>query len=184
MKCFYHQDRDAVAQCVDCGKFLCKECADAYSPCLCEDCASKRKADNQRQNEQTRLENIKELKDATFGFEKAIIFSLILSIFGSYLITYIMFDVFTFTYSRTGTWWVLYFLFFGNILYHQTKNEYEYFRDAVSSSTYDPNSSLGLDILFSIIGFVFHSVIGYYRTIKIIPDYIRCKKRLAELKNN
>ena len=38
MKCFYHEDRDAVATCKNCGKFLCKTCAEAHTPCLCEDC--------------------------------------------------------------------------------------------------------------------------------------------------
>lgn len=38
MKCYYHPDRDAVASCQNCGKNLCKECADKYHPCLCDDC--------------------------------------------------------------------------------------------------------------------------------------------------
>lgn len=38
MKCFYHEDRDAVATCQGCGKGLCKECASAHRPCYCPDC--------------------------------------------------------------------------------------------------------------------------------------------------
>lgn len=38
MKCYYHPDRDAVSSCQKCGKYLCKECADKYSPCLCNEC--------------------------------------------------------------------------------------------------------------------------------------------------
>jgi len=38
MKCFYHQNKNAVATCQNCGKGLCKECAEKNIPCLCEDC--------------------------------------------------------------------------------------------------------------------------------------------------
>lgn len=38
MKCFCHNDRDAVAQCSKCGKFLCSECAEAWEPPLCPSC--------------------------------------------------------------------------------------------------------------------------------------------------
>ena len=39
MKCFYHEERDAVATCSRCNKGLCKECASLFNPCLCEECA-------------------------------------------------------------------------------------------------------------------------------------------------
>lgn len=38
MKCFYHEDREAVGTCQECGKSLCKECASKYTPVTCEDC--------------------------------------------------------------------------------------------------------------------------------------------------
>lgn len=38
MKCFYHNDRDATAQCSECGKLLCSECAEEWTPALCPDC--------------------------------------------------------------------------------------------------------------------------------------------------
>lgn len=38
MKCFNHEDREAVASCQKCGKGLCKECASKYTPCLCDEC--------------------------------------------------------------------------------------------------------------------------------------------------
>ena len=38
MKCYNHPEREAVASCQNCGKALCKECADKYQPCLCDDC--------------------------------------------------------------------------------------------------------------------------------------------------
>lgn len=44
MNCYYHPDRPAVAQCVDCGKGLCQECASRNSKNipLCPSCAKKR----------------------------------------------------------------------------------------------------------------------------------------------
>ena len=44
--CYYHQDEPAVAKCVRCGKYICKDCAEAYTvtsgeyanQCLCYDC--------------------------------------------------------------------------------------------------------------------------------------------------
>ena len=41
MKCFNHEDRDAVATCQKCGKGLCKECAAKHTPCMCDDCAAR-----------------------------------------------------------------------------------------------------------------------------------------------
>lgn len=46
MKCYYHEDRDAVGTCQDCGKALCRDCASKYTPVLCPDCAQRRQ--NQR----------------------------------------------------------------------------------------------------------------------------------------
>lgn len=43
MNCFNHVDRAAVAQCSDCGKGLCPECARKYEPILCTSCFQKRK---------------------------------------------------------------------------------------------------------------------------------------------
>lgn len=39
MNCFYHIMVPAVAQCKNCGKFLCRECATRYPDMICEDCA-------------------------------------------------------------------------------------------------------------------------------------------------
>lgn len=42
MNCYYHPDRPAVAQCPDCGKGLCRECASTYEKPICPDCHDKR----------------------------------------------------------------------------------------------------------------------------------------------
>ena len=52
--CYYHQDEDSVAQCVRCGKYICKDCYDSYSvsggeyagQALCYDCAKQLVAEN------------------------------------------------------------------------------------------------------------------------------------------
>ena len=40
MNCFNHTDRAAVAQCSQCGKFLCKECASHRTPIICDECVN------------------------------------------------------------------------------------------------------------------------------------------------
>lgn len=42
MNCFNHTQEPAVAQCSDCGKGLCPECAARYQPILCTSCFQKR----------------------------------------------------------------------------------------------------------------------------------------------
>lgn len=47
MNCFNHPQEPAVAQCTDCGKGLCPECAAKYRPILCTSCYQKRKRSEQ-----------------------------------------------------------------------------------------------------------------------------------------
>ena len=42
MNCYYHPDRPAVAQCPDCGKGLCYECASRNERPICPECNNKR----------------------------------------------------------------------------------------------------------------------------------------------
>lgn len=42
MKCFFHNEQNAVSTCVDCNKALCQECTSNYTPSLCLYCANKR----------------------------------------------------------------------------------------------------------------------------------------------
>lgn len=65
MKCFNHEDREAVATCQRCGKGLCKECASKYTPCLCDDCFEAIQKENHaqkvaavEQRKQNRLEQL------------------------------------------------------------------------------------------------------------------------------
>ena len=46
MRCYYHPHRYAVAQCPDCGKGLCKECASKYQRPICKSCNEKRGRDD------------------------------------------------------------------------------------------------------------------------------------------
>lgn len=39
MRCYYHEDREAVAQC-NCGVGLCKECANQYKTPICQGCTN------------------------------------------------------------------------------------------------------------------------------------------------
>lgn len=75
MKCYNHQDRDAVATCTKCGKSLCKECADKHSPCLCDECYS-----------QLREDELKNLQDAKKPFIKAIILGVVFLVAALFLV--------------------------------------------------------------------------------------------------
>ncbi len=48
MKCYYHENKDAVGTCKECGKSLCKTCVDKYKSGLCESCEQKRKEKAQK----------------------------------------------------------------------------------------------------------------------------------------
>jgi hypothetical protein len=48
MGCYKHPDKTVVGTCPECGKFLCKECADKYESHLCDGCEEKRKANAQK----------------------------------------------------------------------------------------------------------------------------------------
>lgn len=64
MKCFNHPDREAVATCKKCGKGLCRECAEKYTPCMCEPCAAKSQRDQQQQAQNKEEQRKQKYKDA------------------------------------------------------------------------------------------------------------------------
>jgi len=64
MKCFNHTERDAVATCQKCGKGLCKECAEKYTPCMCDTCAARVQRDRQQQAQDKEEQRKQKYKDA------------------------------------------------------------------------------------------------------------------------
>lgn len=64
MKCFNHPDREAVATCQKCGKGLCRECAEKYTPCLCDTCAAQVKRSEQEQAKNKEEQRKQKYKDA------------------------------------------------------------------------------------------------------------------------
>lgn len=92
MKCYFHPDRDAVATCQNCGKSLCKECAEKYQPCLCDDCYKI-----------LRQQEIENLKAARKQLRKTIIISLILGGF---------FALITLTEGKENFPWIFAFVAF------------------------------------------------------------------------
>lgn len=90
MKCFYHEDREAVATCQHCGKTLCKECASKYNPCMCEECVQILQQEAQIQEDHNqKVQNQKYLEaliDTRGEFIKAcligVVFSVVVGILG------------------------------------------------------------------------------------------------------
>lgn len=58
MKCYNHNDHDAVAACLSCGKGLCVSCVDVYEKPFCERCADAINAEIQAENTQILQNNI------------------------------------------------------------------------------------------------------------------------------
>lgn len=56
MNCAYHVNEVAVAQCVDCGRGLCKECAAKFNVAICETCYEARIENDKRQFEEDKRE--------------------------------------------------------------------------------------------------------------------------------
>lgn len=86
MSCYKHENRKVVATCKNCGKFMCKECANKYESKLCEDCESERIAKNAREYQQQKdnlkarsKENLKENKNRLI---KVAIISIVFAVIG------------------------------------------------------------------------------------------------------
>ncbi|MBQ3743632.1 MAG: hypothetical protein IJU08_03055, partial [Bacteroidales bacterium] len=81
--CYYHPDRGVVARCVDCGKNLCRECADKYSvdgkivP-LCDDCFEHRREKRLKADREAAFAVLNEHEDKKRKFLIKFIISLVL----------------------------------------------------------------------------------------------------------
>lgn len=64
MRCFNHPEREAVATCQKCGKGLCKECAEKYTPCMCDSCATQTQRDRQQQAKNKEEQRKQKYRDA------------------------------------------------------------------------------------------------------------------------
>lgn len=76
MNCFNHEDKSAVGQCIDCGKFLCKECSSKYDIIICDECYQKRIALQHQQE----IQQQEEYNQAISNTKKDIIFRLVKSV--------------------------------------------------------------------------------------------------------
>lgn len=64
MKCFNHTEKEAVATCQKCGKGLCKECAEKYTPCMCDTCAAQTRQSQQQQAQNKEEQRKQKYKEA------------------------------------------------------------------------------------------------------------------------
>ena len=64
MKCFNHTEREAVATCQKCGKGLCRECAEKYTPCMCDACAARTRQEKKQQAQNKEDQRRQKYKDA------------------------------------------------------------------------------------------------------------------------
>ncbi len=93
MKCFYHEERDAVATCTRCNKGLCKECASLYNPCLCKECDLIVENEKKDYVEEKRKNA---LIDTTSEFIFAIVKGVVSLVIGYFVMNFIYNDSFSF----------------------------------------------------------------------------------------
>lgn len=88
MKCFNHTEKEAVATCQKCGKGLCRECAEKYTPCMCDTCAAQvqqNKQEQARNSENQRKEKYKAaLVDTRSEFIKTTIIGILVAIIATW----------------------------------------------------------------------------------------------------
>ena len=91
MKCFNHPEMEAVATCQKCGKGLCRECAEKYTPCMCDPCAAQAKRSQQQQaqnKEEQRKQKYKNaLVDTRCEFIGTAVIGILVGIFGVWFMT-------------------------------------------------------------------------------------------------
>lgn len=86
MGCYEHPESTVVATCKNCGKFMCKECAEKYESKLCEECEKqrlekvKKQEEEQKQHVKNNAKNYK--KETVKDLVKVAIISGVLAIIG------------------------------------------------------------------------------------------------------
>lgn len=81
MKCFYHEERDAVATCQKCGKSLCKECSLKYKPIVCEECYQEEIQKQQKEFEEFRSRKRQEQEKTNKTVRVKMVIGIIIGIF-------------------------------------------------------------------------------------------------------
>jgi len=99
MKCYYHPERDAVSQCFECGRGLCKECFD-YNENICKNCTIKSEDQLKEVQEKTQEEEGKYIK-------KKIVYLFISFVLAGILVI----NIFSPTKSFEEFLWTIFFLF-------------------------------------------------------------------------
>ena len=92
MRCFNHPEQEAVATCQKCGKGLCRECAEKYTPCLCDACVDliqrEQRQEAKNQEDQRRQKYKAALVDTRNEFIKTALIGVVLGLFFVYIMVY------------------------------------------------------------------------------------------------
>jgi hypothetical protein len=122
MRCFYHEDREAVGTCQTCGKALCRECAGKFTPVTCDDCHRRIVAKSMNEREMKKQELIFEsksklIKSVLLGSLFGILFIVVTTIGEArenptifyYIITFLAGFGIPFGWAAIGTFMPLYY---------------------------------------------------------------------------
>lgn len=88
MKCFNHTEKEAVATCQKCGKGLCRECAEKYTPCMCDTCAAQIQQSKQEQAQNRENQRKQKYKAALVDTRSEFIKTTIIGILISIIVTW------------------------------------------------------------------------------------------------
>lgn len=90
MKCFNHPEMEAVATCQKCGKGLCRECAEKYTPCMCDPCAAQVKRNQQQQAQNKEEQRKQKYRDALVDTRSEFITTTVIGILVGVLLVWFM----------------------------------------------------------------------------------------------
>ena len=171
--CYYHQDEPAVAQCAKCGKYICRDCFDAYGvdsgeyagQALCYDCT-----------QQLVAENVAILKQNKSSITTTFIFTIIGMIFGAIVGGMIG--------AEEGGGYIAGGIFLGAMiggcLWTFIKGFFARMWGAIKGAHDGSFMSVVIGIFVgAIVGFVIEAALSIYRTIRKIIECIVYLKRTS-----
>ena len=106
MKCYLHNDRDAVATCKQCGKSFCRECSDSMVRGLCSDCVAE-------ENAYAEQEKVNAKREALVDTKKEYLTTAIKGVIAATLWTFFIVSQQGFSFTELGTIFMVFTIPFG-----------------------------------------------------------------------
>ena len=191
MKCYYHDNREAVATC-KCGKCLCRECADAHTPIMCSSCwsayqkALRKEVEANRvliknNEENAKIRHIGYIKEDSWAIKKCLLLALAL------LIAFVLFRYFTVGFAEVETSHGTFSKIMNGTLVNLVFGSFFFmipFGWHVLNNFLDPDTLLGFVITLPI-RLIASCLVGYiafpYYMVKLLINRIKISKARKQL---